>query len=384
MMDKPPVSIHADLLDKFNKMEQAGALDDLAALRRENRELDKIINDAIILVNHSTLNELFTYLMSRILDHFIPEFLAFMIQPPRGRSMLQYCYRNLKKDDVIVPAHYYDVLKQYFTSNPAAVLFVDLETALGKDMFGEDFRCFGPELIFPMTGIGGLYGIAILSRKFIGDSYTELEKLYIDRMMRFLSVSIQNGLHHESSITDAKTGLFTHDYFVKRLEEELAHAQRHGTRSGMLILDVDHFKIFNDSYGHIAGDEALIALAGVLKATTRHEDCVARFGGEEFCLLIADCTLDRLFDVAERIRQAVMALRICYGEMELGITISLGGRMIEGSPGLSAHALLSEADKALYKAKSKGRNCTELHLPGFLGRATLFRMAKESTHTRSC
>lgn len=359
-------------------------MDDLTALRRENRELDKIINDAIVLVNHSSLNELFTYLISRILDHFIPEFLAFLITPPRGKSLLQYCYRNLKKEDIAVPPHYYDLLKQYFEWNPAAILFADLESHLGADAFGQDFRSLLPELIFPMTGIGGLYGIAILSRKFLGSGYTDLEKLYIDRMMRFLSVSLQNGLHHESSITDAKTGLFTHDYFVKRLEEELAHAQRHGTRSGMLILDVDHFKHFNDSYGHVAGDEALIALAGILRENTRSEDCVARFGGEEFCILVADCNASMLYEVAERIRRSVENSVVCFAGQELKITISLGGRLIEGCPGLSAHALLSDADRALYKAKTNGRNRSELHVSGFLGKATLFRIAKQPAVSQSC
>ena len=70
-----------------------------------------------------------------------------------------------------------------------------------------------------MFGIGGLYGIVILGKKIVGSGYTELEKKYVDRMIRFLSVSVQNGLHYESSITEPKTGLFTHDYFNRRLEE---------------------------------------------------------------------------------------------------------------------------------------------------------------------
>ncbi|MBU0936712.1 MAG: GGDEF domain-containing protein [Spirochaetes bacterium] len=375
MSDKVQL-VNSDILEHFNRLQKAGALDDLADLRKENRELEKIINDAAALISHTEIDQIFDSFISRILDRFIPQFLAFIIQPPRGQPLRQYCYRNLQPDTAVIPQLYYDILAGYFNDRSVPVLFTELADELGQDLFGTDFRELGPELIFPMQGIGGLYGIVILGAKVVGASYNELEKLYIDRMMRFLSISIQNGLHHESSITDAKTGLFTHDYFVKRIDEEYAHAQRHGVRSGLLMLDVDHFKNFNDSYGHLAGDEALVALAEVLKQKTRHEDCVARFGGEEFCILVSNCNEEGLFDIAERIRLAVLEIRIKCGAQSVGLSISLGGRMIEGRLGLSARILLDDADHALYKAKNRGRNRTELHTAGFLGMATLIRNAR--------
>ena len=83
--------------------------------------------------------------------------------------------------------------------------------------------------------------------------------MYVDKFMRFLSIGIQNNLHHESSITDAKTGLFNHAYFSQRLEQEIAHVARHRTKAGLVMLDVDHFKNFNDTWGHLAGDAVLNA-----------------------------------------------------------------------------------------------------------------------------
>ncbi|HAW85776.1 MAG: hypothetical protein A2087_10570 [Spirochaetes bacterium GWD1_61_31] len=375
-MPAPQSSATADLLDKFNRLEQSGALDELAALRKENRELERIINDAAILITYQDIEQMFSYIISRILDHFIPQFLAFIFQPPRGESLQQYCFRNLKAVAEPVPERYYTILSHHFSQLPFAIEFSALESRLGVTTFGDDFRALEPDWLFPMQGIGGLYGIVILGRKFMGDSFSELEKLYMERMIRFLSVGIQNWLHHESSITDPKTGLFTHDYFIKRLDEEIAHARRRGTQSGMLIIDVDHFKNFNDSFGHVTGDEALFALAQVLKSITRDEDCVARFGGEEFCVLVSNSSLERLYEVAERVRLAVQAIQIAHEGKLIGFTISLGGRMIDGYHGLSANLVLDDADKALYRAKNNGRNRTEVFKPGFLGRATAARNAR--------
>ncbi len=362
-----------NILEQFNKMQQTGALSDLAALRRENRELEKIITDAALLITNSNVDGMLQFMISRILDHFIPQFLAFIIEPPRGKNLREYTYRNLKEVDDKIPARYYDLLKEHFMHTPAAASFKDLEKALGEENFGDDFRRYGPELIYPMHGIGGLYGLVILGKKFTADEYGELEKLYMDRMIRFLSVSIQNGLHHESSITDPKTSLFNYDYFISRVEEEIAHAGRHGVRSGMLILDVDKFKNFNDTHGHVAGDEALVTLANVLRKSTRAEDCVSRFGGEEFSILIANCNSALLKEIAERIRKSVEETPIHFESKKLNITVSIGARMIEFTPGRNAVNLLEDADKALYNAKEGGRNRVVLYASGFLGRAEVTR-----------
>lgn len=247
--------------------------------------------------------------------------------------------------------------------------FEELAEELGQDVFGKDFRELSPDTIFPMFGIGGLYGIVILGKKIVGNDYTELEKKYVDRMIRFLSVGMQNGLHYESSITDPKTGLFTHDYFVRRMDEAIARARRRGTTSGMLMLDVDHFKRFNDTWGHITGDAVLVALAQELAHTIRAEDCAARFGGEEFSVLVADCTSQSLFQVAERIRKAIAGIKLTADGQELSITVSIGGRMIESSPAYNSLILIGDADKSLYRSKSCGRNRTTIYSQGLLGRA---------------
>lgn len=370
------MTISNDVLAQFNHLEKSGALDKLGDLRKENRELERIITDAALLVAYTDVNSMLDFIITKLLDHFIPQFLGFLVLPPRGRKVRQYCYRNLKESDDVIPDLYYDILKERFNRNPMYASFEDIAEELGNDLFADDIRSLQPAEVFPMFGIGGLYGIVILGKKLIGDSYSELEQKYVDRMIRFLSVSIQNGLHYESSITDPKTGLFTHDYFVRRLDEAIAHCRRRNTQAGILMLDVDHFKKFNDSWGHVAGDEALIALAETLKVTIRGEDCAARFGGEEFSVLVAECDEAGLMKIAERIRMAISEIRIPEpeGKGNLSITVSIGARLIRSEGKQTSLMMLGDADKALYRSKANGRNRSSLFYQGLLGKASSIRV----------
>ncbi|MBN1616570.1 MAG: GGDEF domain-containing protein [Spirochaetales bacterium] len=365
--------ISSDVLTQFNHLEKAGALDALGDLRKENRELERIITEATLLVSYTDVSSMLDYVIARFLDHFIPEFLGFLVHPPRGDALRQYCYRNLKETDETIPEQYYDLLKNYFERTPGRISFEQLVETFGKDTFGKDILTLNPEMVFPMFGIGGLYGIVFLGKKIVGGAYSELEQKYVDRIIRFLSVSMQNGLHYESSITEPKTGLFTHDYFVRRLDEAIARTKRKNTGAGILMLDVDHFKRFNDSWGHVTGDLVLVTLAGVLAHIVREEDCAARFGGEEFSILVADCSPVDLMMIAERIRNAVASIRIPApdGSQELSVTVSIGARVIESTPGMTSLILIGDADKALYRSKNEGRNRSTLYHQGLLMRAMM-------------
>ena len=363
------MAFSSDVLAQFNQLEKSGALDALDDLRKENRELERIITDAALLVAFSDVNTMLDFMIQRLLDHFIPQFLGFLVFPPRGSRLRQYCYRNLKESTDIIDPLYYNLLKERFSKNPGNASFETLDTELGQELFGKDFRDLEPEHIFPMCGIGGVYGIVILGKKIVGKAYTELEQNYIDRMIRFLSVSIQNGLHYESSITDPKTELFTHDYFIRRLDETIAQCQRHSRNSGVIMIDVDNFKKFNDTWGHVTGDIVLSELAKVLKRTIRAEDCAARFGGEEFSVLVSECDLAGLFLVAERIRKGVEAIKLHIDDKIVSVTISLGGRLIDPKSETGSLILIGDADKALYLSKSSGRNRTTLYSNGLLEKA---------------
>jgi diguanylate cyclase (GGDEF)-like protein len=124
---------------------------------------------------------------------------------------------------------------------------------------------------------------------------------------------------------------------------------------GLLLLDLDYFKQINDTYGHEAGDLALCAAANVLRSMRRSYDHVGRWGGEEFILLLPECSKDELIPIAERIREAIQSLRIDTGMHSFSFTTSIGAHHPETPQTLDA--MLQQVDRALYEAKDAGRNC---------------------------
>ncbi|WP_169307312.1 sensor domain-containing diguanylate cyclase [Chitiniphilus eburneus] len=164
----------------------------------------------------------------------------------------------------------------------------------------------------------------------------------------------------ELANTDSLTGLLNRRAFFERADQERRHAERGGTSLAAIALDIDFFKRVNDQHGHAVGDQVLQALARTCHLTLREVDLIARFGGEEFILLLPDASLADGIRVAERLRQAIAALRIPLPDTMLGITVSLG--VAVHRHGLALDALLTQADHALYAAKRNGRNRVE-YLP---------------------
>ncbi|WP_457573816.1 diguanylate cyclase [Desulfolithobacter sp.] len=160
---------------------------------------------------------------------------------------------------------------------------------------------------------------------------------------------------------DPLTGIYNRLLLNTRLREELARSRRHKCPLAVLIVDIDHFKRINDTYGHLVGDEVLVGCADILSHHIREEDCLARFGGEEFVILAPDITGDNAVQFAERIRVAVEKAPLSATGLDkpVHITVSIG-IAIYPDHASDENELISRADAALYEAKSRGRNCTAL------------------------
>jgi diguanylate cyclase (GGDEF)-like protein len=158
------------------------------------------------------------------------------------------------------------------------------------------------------------------------------------------------------SIRDPLTGLFNRRYLEETLERELARAERSQHPIGVIMIDVDHFKRFNDSFGHNAGDALLREFGGLLRTHIRGGDIACRYGGEEFAVIMPDATLEDTQHRAEELRQATLQLRVTDQDQALGqVTISLGVAALP-QHGTDSARLLRAADRALYSAKNAGRN----------------------------
>ncbi len=176
--------------------------------------------------------------------------------------------------------------------------------------------------------------------------------------MRILSlqqqlIQAQDDLRYQAT-HDALTGIWSRGAALDLLACELRRGRRTGVFTGILMIDLDHFKNINDSYGHLAGDAVLRETAARIGRAVRSYDFVGRYGGEEFIAILSNCSSEDLRAVAERTRQAVAELPILTGASRVKVTVSVGGVVAQnGTPEVE---LLATADAALYEAKRTGRD----------------------------
>jgi diguanylate cyclase (GGDEF)-like protein len=179
-------------------------------------------------------------------------------------------------------------------------------------------------------------------------------------LAEYLSLSIANIRLWErltdQSIRDPLTGLFNRRYMEEAIQREILRASMSQTGVGVIMADIDHFKAFNDSYGHRAGDELLARLADLFKFELRGSDIVCRYGGEEFVMILPGASSEGTLRRAEHIREQVKKMKVRFQDQPLrSVTLSMG---IAAFPdhGRDAGLLLQVADSALYKAKEEGRD----------------------------
>ncbi len=167
------------------------------------------------------------------------------------------------------------------------------------------------------------------------------------------------------AVRDGLTGLYNHRYFQDKLSEELAKADRYKKDLSLILTDVDHFKKFNDTYGHQEGDKVLMGVSQVLQETVRAKvDTVARYGGEEFAVILPETDGNAAYDLGERIRKSIESRLFEYeGKKIYRVTLSLG---LSSYPfdAIEKRLLIQYADQALYDAKKNGRNCVKKYRPG--------------------
>jgi diguanylate cyclase (GGDEF)-like protein len=173
-------------------------------------------------------------------------------------------------------------------------------------------------------------------------------------------LTILNQELEQISITDGLTQVYNRRYFMERLRQEVKRVSRYGPPASLLMLDIDHFKNVNDTYGHQAGDVVLSNVAGLIRDKLRETDLFARYGGEEFILLATGTEKAGAFILAERLRKLIEGAVFTHGNSRIAVTISIGIGTWDSSINEDFEELIRRADAALYRAKEQGRNryCT--------------------------
>jgi diguanylate cyclase (GGDEF)-like protein len=363
--NNPEVLRHYDLLNRL------GVFDQVSAYRKNIRNLEELLSDAIEIFNKHSVDQLIDYITNTLVDRFVPRYLQFVFTPHgHERDLKTVCFHNLKRVDTPAPVDSLEPYRQFFNRYPGTIGYSLFEYSVQNRSLPEQLAPLDPEILVPVSGPDDLYGIIIVGKKVTGGEYSNDEIVYIDRLMKFVSVSLQNTIHYTSSVTDYKTRLYNHSFFIKRLAEELAKIKRYDKTISILLLDIDHFKHLNDRHGHLAGDKVLFHLARNIETSTREEDVIARFGGEEFIILLPEAGRTAAQHVAERVRENIEQMEIPYLNEVLKVTVSVGVNTIDSLRIDEPDRLVNQADEALYNSKQGGRNRVSHYRAGLLFQVT--------------
>jgi diguanylate cyclase (GGDEF)-like protein len=219
-------------------------------------------------------------------------------------------------------------------------------------------------LCAPMVAHGRLRGLLIAFRGEAA-SFSDRHFQVMSAVAGYLAIAIENCALHQQvqlqALTDELTGLLNRRAMELQLSEALICGARHRQPLSVLMIDIDHFKRFNDRYGHHLGDIVLARLGKILVNTVRRSDVCARYGGEEFLVILPGTDAGVACDIAMRIMQAVVhmpvdSIGLNAASCGYNITVSIGVATVQGACGNGAETLLNQADRAMYRAKALGRN----------------------------
>ena len=327
---------------------------------RENQDLKEILEIAFQITAQLEVENIIKNVVWSLVSKFQTETVTLLLPGEIDENAVQVIsYRGLQKADLgfTLPSlqpllafldkdEYSQIPFSYFRDN-----FRDREAV-------EQMARFEIDVIVPLRTDKGSIGVLLVPRGATGRSYGLQEIQYITRIVRFASIALENASLFRLATTDRMTGLFSHHFFEKTLEEELERARRYKSTFSLVMFDIDHFKKFNDAYGHLQGDRIIREIAKLLRKSIRQVDFPARYGGEEFAVILPAVDVKGALVVAERLRQRVEHFNFPSAEngTDLHVTISLGVTEFDPESAYAPTEVIREADRALYQSKENGRN----------------------------
>lgn len=363
-MENHPLEINQAILANYGLLSSSGILAYLDQLSESSRNFQKIIAAGKDILSQSGILKIVEQVAHAFNERLVPCSLTFVLESDVAANKPAILYfDNMSRVDAPFDIPSLEPYRFFFSLSPDVATFPVFSYMIGRPELTKPFEPARPAMVVPIMGFNQVYGFILIGEKVVGGSYNKVEIDFIVSVLQFASIGLQNNIHYLKAITDSKTKLYNNEYIRNRLDLELARVKRYGHQIAVIITDVDHFKKFNDSYGHLTGDKVLMRIAEVFLETIRKGDIAGRFGGEEFVLVLAQCNKEDACMVADRIRRKVERLALREGDTELKVTISLGVRHVNHDTMGEAVDIIAQADKALYKAKQTGRNRSYLYDP---------------------
>ncbi|TQV89684.1 diguanylate cyclase [Aliikangiella coralliicola] len=211
-------------------------------------------------------------------------------------------------------------------------------------------------VVIPLSYGERTLGVIYLDSQTKASCFNEEQKPFLQSLQIHLGTALKSAMHYSQAITDDLTGLYTRKFFEERIKQAMDQSRRYASTCCLILLDIDHFKNINDTYGHNCGDQVLREVANLLSMTARKSDVVGRLGGEEFIFLLTETNEEGALRYAERLRKDIANLEIQNDGIRVSVTASFGIVEYEASLGTMPYRFIEEADAAMYLAKRAGRD----------------------------
>ena len=361
----------------------------MSQAQKNEAKLQKLQQQEILLIGANSLPELIDVILQQYRDAYDLDYVSLLLidKDHEIRHVVDFMSPGLLKLATLIFADSHAMLENVVIAQAAIKEKskpIDFQKTLFPNFKNEPYlgKCSDAcrEILFPSISqkpecvavlplirhnklIGSLNLASFDSARFVTGTGTNL----IQRLSSILAVCIENAVNNEKlkllGLTDALTGIHNRRYFMQRLEEEVVRGIRQDLPVSCLFIDIDHFKSFNDIYGHSVGDEVLRYVANIIKQQMRLSDVLARYGGEEFSVLLTNTDSELAQEIAERIRLSIAnaILKVDSLPDDLHVTVSIGCTTMKdaGNQNVASlgESLINLADQALYVSKDSGRNC---------------------------
>jgi len=287
---------------------------------------------------------------------------ANLLGVPKRKLKEQAFSRFIRKEDQDI---YYHLRKQLLETHSAGTGQAGEPQARELRMAKKDAKSFWAHLeATAAQDAEGEFVCRIMISDITGRKQAEEALQKASELLELTNRELEQALAREQQLarTDGLTGLYNRRYFFELAKREFSAALRYSRQLSIILFDADNLKHVNDTFGHLSGDRLLAMVAKTAAAQLRAVDELARYGGDEFIIMLPETSAKQAFPIAERLREQIAALRVEAHKNQFGVTLSIGIAETGNEPAdSSVEAVISRADKAMYKAKIEGRNKTVIY-----------------------